>query len=159
MLVEKICWDLDGVVGANPPPPSLNKRSFGLTFTDVNDILTPSLLNPSGGGPVPFSLELSGLQGNMPPPNKKKDDCVLRNSTGICVYTRDQNGKLQLTPEYKKLTCRNYRALQRSYQQLGAVSAVGSGATVLDAASGGSVGALSRISIALGRGHWDLSLG
>ena len=49
---------------------------------------------------------------HVAPPPQKLENCAYFNASGMCVYTRDENGKLQNTPEFQKQICVNYAALQ-----------------------------------------------
>ena len=65
----------------------------------------------------------------------QNDDCAHRGSTGQCMYRRDKNGELQLDPEYAKIACANFKAIQGSAQTLQNDAVAPASA----AASGGSI--------------------
>lgn len=109
---------------------------------------------PSGGG---------GGGGNKPKPKLKpkpkpkptaepqKDDCEHRNSSGQCVFVRDDDGKLKLDPDYAKIACQNYKALMKSNGEVARANLAVSVPGTANAATGGAIGWLSKTAGFLGQ--------
>jgi RHS repeat-associated protein len=65
--------------------------------------------------------------------------CAYKNISGMCIYTRDKNGRLQNTPEFQKQICANFAALQDGAAKTNdTLTAVG----VLGGSRGGLVGTI-----------------
>ncbi|GIX17125.1 MAG: hypothetical protein KatS3mg119_1311 [Rhodothalassiaceae bacterium] len=114
VLVEKICLDIEDVVKVTTrrPGPVPGKSSESLTANDVNDLLSPALLD-GFGVPTPFAADVSGLTGEAPPSNEiPTEDCAKVTHVG-CAYRYDKDGKLQLTPEYRQKVCDAQKALRQ----------------------------------------------
>jgi hypothetical protein len=84
------------------------------------------------------------LQPGQTAPQPKAQACEFTNQAGMCVYTRDAQGKLQVTPEYQKQICKNYNALQDGAAKTNdGLTAIGVIAAKKGGTAGGIVGALS----------------
>jgi RHS repeat-associated protein len=81
----------------------------------------------------------------------QKDDCAFKNSSGQCVYQRDDDGKLKLDPDYAKKACQNYKALMKSNGEVARANLAVSVPGTANAATGGAIGWLSKTAGFLGQ--------
>ena len=122
-----------GMPGSCRRPGSYS--TSGNTTTVVgNGIPFPATLDCGGKGipgggfglcddlkpPAPTSGAPGGGQAwqTAPAAVPQKDECAHRDSSGQCVYVRDDKGKLKFTPEKQKEVCDNYTKMIQSNREV-----------------------------------------
>ncbi|HEU4962153.1 MAG TPA: RHS repeat-associated core domain-containing protein [Sphingomonas sp.] len=118
------------VTGQKPPAPPSNPPLP----------TPPSVTSPLDG-------QNAGSSGNAP---QNPTPCAYKDSHGHCVYVRDKNGNLQFTADEQKKVCENYDKMMKSNAEVGAVAGAGVFPATANAATGGKIGWLSRLTGKLG---------
>ena len=85
-----------------------------------------------------------------PPTMPTEPPCAYRGSNGSCIYIRDAKGRLQFTPEQQARVCENYDKMMKSNAQVGAWAGTGAILGTVNAATGGAIKSLARVTAKLG---------
>ncbi|WP_051330662.1 RHS repeat domain-containing protein [Niveispirillum irakense] len=78
----------------------------------------------NGGGGDPFGYhdplgdDIQEFMENLFNELPQKDGCAYRNSSGQCVYVRNDKGTLDLDPEYSARACEAYKAMMQSNKEV-----------------------------------------
>jgi RHS repeat-associated protein len=132
--VPSFSWDIHEWFGPSPEPVTRCSAS------DCSDIVITGHRHRAGKGRGGGGGGGWGDLSNPPNP-----ECVYRTISGMCAYRKDKNGNLEFTPQYQKQACSNYAAMMKSNAQVGAVAGVTVVPSTANAATGGGIGWLSKL--------------